>query len=199
MDLTVARIGAPHGLRGEVRLDVRTDAPRTRLAVGAVLRTDPPGAGPLTVARIRQDRGAWYATFAEVADRAGAETLRGVALVAEPSGPEEDAWYPHELVGLAAVLVNGTPVGEVVGLAHAPAHDLLVLREPTGERTLVPFVRAIVPEVNVAAGRVVLDPPGGLFARSLDADEVAADAGGAPDADEVDEAGGAAGGGRGGR
>lgn len=184
MDLTVARIGAPHGLRGEVRLDVRTDAPRTRLAVGTVLRTDPPAAGPLTVARIREDRGAWYATFAEVPGRTEAEALRGVALVAGPSEPEEDAWYAHELVGLAAVLPDGTLVGEVVGLQHAPAHDLLVLLERTGERTLVPLVRAIVPEVDVAAGRVVLDPPGGLLAQvgpteaaDEDEDEAAVDGG----------------------
>lgn len=164
MDLIVARIGAARGLRGEVRLDVRTDAPRSRLAPGAVLRTEPAGPGPLTVTSLRDEAGGWYARFAEVADRTAAEGLAGVLLVAPPSGPEEDAWYPHELVGLAVVLADGTTVGTVEGLEHLPAHDLLVVREETGELTRVPFVRAIVPDVDVVAGRVVLDPPGGLLA-----------------------------------
>lgn len=165
MDVTVARIGRPHGLRGEVRLDVRTDDPAGRLAPGTALRAEPTSAGPLTVAGLREDRGAWYVTFAGVGDRTAAEALRGVRLLAPASPAEDDAWYPHELVGLVAVLVDGTEVGRVEGLEHLPGHDLLVLRERTGERTLVPFVRAIVPVVDVAAGRVVLDPPGGLLAQ----------------------------------
>lgn len=172
MLLTIARIGAARGLRGEVRLDVRTDAPERRLAVGTVLATDPSEAGPLTIARLRPDGGAWYATFAEAGDRAAAELLRGVLLVGPPTEPEDDAWYPHELVGLAAELADGTPVGCVEGLEHFPAHDVLVVREPTGERTLVPFVRAIVPVVDVPGGRVVLDPPGGLLARSVSRDDL---------------------------
>lgn len=166
MLLTVARIGRPHGLRGEVALDLRTDAPEERLAVGAELRTEPASAGPLTVERTRIQQGRWYVTFAQVADRTAAEALTGVALVvdAEESDDDEDAWYPHELVGLRAEHVDGRVLGEVVGLEHAPAHDVLVVREPDGTRTLVPFVRAIVPVVDVRGGRVVLDPPGGLLA-----------------------------------
>lgn len=176
MLLTVARIGRAHGLRGEVALDVRTDAPDERLAPGTVLATDPPTAGPLTVARTRVQQGRLFATFDEVADRTGAEALRGVALVVETGtaggaeGPgavsdeDDDAWYPHELVGLRAEGLDGRVLGQIVGLEHAPAHDLLVLREPDGVRTLVPFVTAIVPVVDVAGGRVVLDPPGGLLA-----------------------------------
>ena len=176
MLLTVARIGRAHGLRGEVALDVRTDAPDERLAPGTVLATDPPTVGPLTVARTRVQQGRLFATFDEVADRTGAEALRGVALVVETGtaggaeGPgavsdeDDDAWYPHELVGLRAEGLDGRVLGQIVGLEHAPAHDLLVLREPDGVRTLVPFVTAIVPVVDVAGGRVVLDPPGGLLA-----------------------------------
>lgn len=163
MLLTVARIGAARGLKGEVRLDVRTDAPGTRLAAGTVLATDPARFGPLTVASLRQERGAWYARFAQVSDRTAAEALTGVALVAEPAGPEDDAWYPHELTGLAVVLADGAPVGTVEGIEHLPAHDLLVVRERGGGRALVPFVRQIVPVVDVAGGRVVVDPPGGLL------------------------------------
>lgn len=164
MDVTVARIGAARGLRGEVRLDLRTDSPRTRLSPGTVLHTDPPEAGPLTVRAVREERSAWFVTFVEAADRSAAEALRGVALLAEADGGEEDAWYPHELAGLAAFLPDGTPLGRIEGLEHAPAHDLLVLREVAGQRTLIPFVHAIVPVVDVAGGRVVLIPPGGLLA-----------------------------------
>lgn len=163
--LTVAVVGPAHGLRGEVALDLRTDQPQARFAPGRALSTEPAAAGPLTVERTRVQKDRWYATFAEVGDRTAAEALRGVALVvpAEASADEEDAWYPHELAGLRAELADGTVVGEVVGLAHLPAQDALVVREPDGRESLVPFVRAIVPVVDVAGGRVVLDPPAGLL------------------------------------
>ena len=166
MQLTVARIGRAHGLRGEVALDLRTDAPDERLSPGTVLATEPAAAGPLTVARTRIQQGRWFVAFDGVDDRTAAEALTGVELVVEASQDEddEDAWYPHELAGLRAEGTDGRLLGEVVGLEHAPAHDVLVLREPDGARTLVPFVRAIVPLVDVAGGRVVLDPPGGLLA-----------------------------------
>lgn len=168
MLLTVARIGRAHGLRGEVALDVRTDDPDARLAVGAVLPTEPADRGPLTVTRTRVQQGRWYVAFAEVPDRTAAEALRGVDLLVEVADDDEDededAWYPHELAGLRAEHVDGRVLGEVTGLEHLPAHDVLVLREPDGARTLVPFVRAIVPVVDVPGGRVVLDPPGGLLA-----------------------------------
>ena len=162
--MTIAVVGAARGLRGEVRLIMRTDAPQSRLAVGTVVRTEPAAAGPLRVAALRNDNGTWFARFDEVVDRDAAEALAGVALVGPPQEPDEDAWYAHELTGLVAVLRDGTEVGTVEGLELRPAQDLIVLRERTGEQTLVPFVRAIVPEVDVAAGRIVLDPPGGLLA-----------------------------------
>ena len=168
MQLTVARIGRAHGLRGEVALDVRTDEPEARLAVGTVLPTEPADRGPLTVARTRTQQDRWFVQFAEVPDRTAAEALRGVTLVIEVDdddvADDEDAWYPHELAGLRAEHVDGRVLGEITGLEHLPAQDVLVLREPDGSRTLVPFVRAIVPVVDVSGGRVVIDPPGGLLA-----------------------------------
>lgn len=165
MQLIVARIGRALGLRGEVALDVRTDTPEERLAVGAVLQTVPAGVGPLTVERARVQHGRWNVTFAEVSDRDAAEALRGVELVVEEDeSDEDDAWYPHELAGLRAEHVDGRVLGEIIGLEHLPAHDSLLLRETSGARTLVPFVRAIVPVVDVPGGRVVIDPPGGLLA-----------------------------------
>ncbi len=173
MELTVARIGRAHGLRGEARLDLRTDDPAARLQVGARLTTVPSSAGPLTLDAVRIQNGAWYVRFAEAADRDAVEGLRGVELVVDADvSDEEDAWYAHELAGLRAELADGTVVGTVEGLDPSPAHDLLVVRETGGERTLVPFVRSMVPVVDVPGGRVVLDPPGGLLARDAEQLEV---------------------------
>jgi len=165
MRLTVAKIGRAQGLRGEVTLDVRTDEPDLRFVPGARFETVPASAGPLTVESAREHRGRWYVAFAEILDRTAAEESRGIELVLDvESSDEEDAWYPHELAGLRVERTDGTPVGEVLGVEHMPAHDLLVIRETSGARTLVPFVTAIVPVVDVAGGRVVVDPPGGLLA-----------------------------------
>jgi 16S rRNA processing protein RimM len=166
MELVVATIGRANGLRGDVTVDLRTDSPQERFAPGSVLVTDPPDAGPLTVARVRHQGARWFLGFREVNDRTAAEALRGVALVveAQDDDEDEDAWYPHQLTGLRAERPDGTVVGEVVGLEAFPAQDVLVVREPSGARTLVPFVRAVVPVVDVAGGRVVLDPPRGLLA-----------------------------------
>ncbi|WP_251150652.1 ribosome maturation factor RimM [Cellulosimicrobium sp. Marseille-Q4280] len=174
MQLTVARVGKAHGLRGEVALDLRTDDPETRLAVGAALPTEPADVGPLVVASVRVHQGRWLVRFEGVGDRTAAEALRGTQLVVEvEESDEEDAWYSHELAGLRAESTDGTELGRVEGLEEAPAHDLLVLREPDGTRTLVPFVRSIVPVVDVPGGRVVLDPPGGLLASDADRLDVA--------------------------
>ncbi len=182
MQLVVAVVGRAHGLRGEVQLDVRTDRPERRLVPGAVLGTD---RGPgLVVESAREHQGRWSVRFAGVEDRTSAEALRGVTLLTDDEDadePEDDAWYPYELAGLRAELTDGTAVGEVIGLEHAPAHDLLVLRENGGQRTLVPFVRAIVPVVDVPGGRVVLDPPGGLLARDADRLVVSPETGQVPD------------------
>lgn len=165
MRLTVARIGRAHGLKGEVSVELHTDIPDERLADGAVLDTEPADAGPLTVVHTRTQAGRWYVTFAEVNSREDADAARGVELVVEEeSSDEDDAWYLHELIGLTAERPDGTPVGEVVGLEHPPAHDLLVIAQTGGQKARIPFVEAIVPDVDVAGGRVVIDPPHGLLA-----------------------------------
>jgi len=169
MDLVVARIGRAHGLKGEVSVELRTDIPEERLAAGAALRTDPVSAGPLTVASTRVDSGRWYVRFDEASDRTAAEGLRGVLLVVdEDASDEDDAWYPHELEGLRAERPDGSPVGVVAGFEHPPAQDLLLVREPGGTIARIPFVAALVPVVDVAGGRVVVDPPYGLLAGEVD-------------------------------
>jgi 16S rRNA processing protein RimM len=165
MDVVVARIGKAHGLRGEVTIEVRTDAPQERFVPGARFHTEPGSAGPLELASVRDHNGTLLLGFAGVPDRTAAEGLRGVLLVADTdeAADDEDAWYEKDLVGLCVVTVAGEPVGEVVALEPRPNQDLLVVRLVDGREGLVPFVTAIVPEVDVAGGRVVIDPPAGLF------------------------------------
>lgn len=178
MLLTVAVIGAPHGLRGEVRLDVRTDDPGRRLAVGQVLETEPSDAGPLTVSRFRSQGGATYVHFEEARDRGGAEALRGVRLVVESDedeGDDDEGWYPHELVGMRVRHVDGRELGTVAELEHFPAQDVLLVTEPDGAQARVPFVAELVPEVDADAGVITVDPPRGLFAADPGEDDDEAD------------------------
>jgi 16S rRNA processing protein RimM len=82
---------------------------------------------------------------------------------------EPDAWYDHQLVGLAVHDVDGAVLGEVVGIEHLPAQDLLVVRRPAGHERLVPFVKALVPDVDLETRRVVVSAPVGLLDDPLDA------------------------------
>ena len=172
MQLVVGRIGRAHGIRGEVSVDVRTDDPDRRFVAGSVLDTDPPGAGPLTVTAARPHAGRLLVAFAGVADRSGAEALRGTLLVVdsattpELSDPEE--FWDHQLVGLAALDPTGRPLGVVEDVLHPPSADLLAIRRDDGTELLVPFVAAIVVEVDLSGGRLVVDPPPGLLERTGD-------------------------------
>ncbi|MGA8112487.1 MAG: ribosome maturation factor RimM [Actinocatenispora sp.] len=172
--LTVGRIVKPHGVRGEVLVAVRTDDPMDRFSAGSVLVTDPAEAGPLTVEYARGQTAAagpggarLIVGFAEIVDRDGADAARGVSLLvesAELADPEDpDEFLDHRLVGLAAHDTAGEVLGEVIRVEHVPAADLLVLRRPDGREAMVPFVTAMVPEVDVAGGRLVVTPPEGLL------------------------------------
>lgn len=166
MQLVIGRIARAHGIGGEVAVDVRTDAAEERFATGCPILTHPADRGPLTISAARWHAGRLLVRFAEVADRTAAEALQGTFLVADsgtsPPG-EPDQWWDHELIGLAAVSVDGRPVGEITDVAHPPGHDLLVIRRPDGAEAFVPFVAAMVPTVDIAGGRIVLDPPDGLL------------------------------------
>ena len=169
--VVVGRIGRPQGVRGEVTVEVRTDAPEERFADGAVLLTDPPERGPLTVEHARDHSGRLVVLFAGVPERAAAERLRDTLLQVDVRtlAPIEDPdeFHDWQLVGLTAVLPDGAQVGAMVGavvdVLHLPHGDVLAVRRADGTEVLVPFVRAFVPEVDVAGGRVVLDPPPGLL------------------------------------
>jgi 16S rRNA processing protein RimM len=165
VEYVVARIGRPHGVRGEVTVEVRTDDPDARFAPGTVLRTDP-DRGPLTVASARWHNGTLLLVFAEASDRTASEALRNTRLVVDlddEADPDDDAWYPHQLQGLAAVTMTGTPLGRVKDLLTGGAQDVLVVTGTDGREVLVPFVTALVPKVDVKRGKVLLAPPGGLF------------------------------------
>ncbi|MBW8729683.1 MAG: ribosome maturation factor RimM [Terrabacter sp.] len=167
MNVVLARIGKPHGLRGEVTVQLHTDDPETRFAVGTVIETEAePGSGvptTLTIASTRVHRGIWLITFEEIPDRSGAESLRGTRLVLPESNPqvEDEAFYEEDLVGLEARDPSGEKVGTVSGLEIGPAQDRLVLTLTDGVTAYVPFVKRIVPVV--AEDHVVVDPPPGLF------------------------------------
>jgi 16S rRNA processing protein RimM len=164
--VVVGRIGRPHGVRGEVTIEVRTDDPDLRFTPGAVLRTDPAARGPLTIAGGRWHREVLLLALEGVESREAAEELRDTLLLVDvaelPELEDPDVFYDHQLVGLAVRLTDGAVLGEVAAVRHEGA-ELLVVERPDGGEVLIPFVRAIVPTVDLAAGHVVVDPPEGLL------------------------------------
>ncbi|HKX67188.1 MAG TPA: ribosome maturation factor RimM [Intrasporangium sp.] len=168
MSIVLARIGKPHGLRGEVTVQLHTDEPERRFAVGQVLETEAArGSGvprQLTIRSTRVHNGIWLLTFEEIPDRTGAEGLRGTRLVLdEAAGAEqdEDAWSEDDLRGLEVRDSAGEVLGEVTGLEVGAAQDRLVVELTDGVTAYVPFVEAIVP--TIADDHVVVDAPPGLF------------------------------------
>lgn len=168
VEVIVGRVGRPHGIKGQVSVEVRTDDPERHLAPGSTVRTDPAAAGPLTIVDGRVHSGRLLLTFAGVADRGQAERLRNVLLLADvdpderPEDPEE--FYDRQLVGLRVETVAGELVGELHEVLHLPGQDVLAVRRAgTGAEVLVPFVAALVPEVDIDGGRIVVDPPAGLL------------------------------------
>ena len=167
-EVAVGRVAKAHGIGGELAVDVRTDSPELRFAVGSTLRTRLRDGSDrdLTVAAAREHSGRLLVRFEEVQTRDVAETLRGAMLLADtadlPPTGDPDEFYDHELEGLRAELADGTVVGTVREIVHSPGGELLVV-DRGDDTVLVPFVLAIVPTVDVAAGRVVLTPPEGLL------------------------------------
>jgi len=171
MRVIVGRIGRPHGIRGEVVIGVKTDEPDLRFAVGTVLDIGrspdgPADGGQLKVASARWHSGQLLVAFAGITDRTAAADLTGSWLsvdsgqLPEVAGPDE--FRDHELIGLSVRTTTGEEVGVVTDVLHH-GQDLLVVQRPAEEECLVPFVKAIVPEVDVAAGVLVIDPPRGLL------------------------------------
>ncbi|UVJ38091.1 ribosome maturation factor RimM [Arthrobacter sp. CJ23] len=188
MQLQVARIGKPHGIRGEVTVQVLTDAPGERFVPGTEFVVEPASAGPLTVISARWNKDILLLGFEEIADRNAAEAIRGAKLFIETADIDDEdgdeGWYEHELVGLEA-RVGSQVVGKVSALNTMPVQDLLVVEDANGKEILIPFVDEIVPEVNIEEGYILLTPPAGLFEINDEAagDDPDAEAGTESDAD----------------
>ncbi|WP_283134218.1 ribosome maturation factor RimM [Rhizohabitans arisaemae] len=166
MRLVIGRIGRPHGVRGEVTVEVRTDEPGRRFTPGAVISTESADVGNITIEAVRWHSGRLLLRVAGVADRDAAEELRGTVLVVDSAELDDtgdpDEFYDHQLIGLAVVTTAGEAVGTVEAVLHH-GQDLLVVRRNAGEPVYIPFVKAIVPEVDLGAGRLVVDAPPGLL------------------------------------
>lgn len=164
----VGTIGRAHGLRGQVTVRPSTDNVEQRFAAGAVVTT---AGRQLTVIGHSWLNGVLLVSFDTFTDRTSAESLRGAELwaegIAEPTAADEFA--DLTLIGLDVVDPDGRALGTLVAVQHNPAQDLLVVRTPTGDR-LVPFVEALVPEVDLANGRVVVNPIPGLLSEVDDED-----------------------------
>jgi 16S rRNA processing protein RimM len=159
-------VGAPHGVRGAVRIRTFTDEPAAIASYGAL--EDEAGARHFTLQIVGSAKGDGMviAKLSGVADRDRAETVRGLRLylpraALPPTG--EDEFYHADLVGLAAMLEDGSRLGTVIAVHDFGAGDVLEIARDSGQPVVVPFTRAVVPVVDLAAGRVVLDPPEGLI------------------------------------
>lgn len=173
MELVIGRVAKSHGIKGEVVVEVRTDDPDGRFAVGTVLRGRKPRASadttPYTVEAVREHSGRLLLRLRDIADKTAADQLRGILFVVDsaelPPSEDPDEFYDHELEGLSVRLVDGTVVGAVREVLHSAAGELLSIAPEDGSRTelLVPFVAAIVTSVSLADGVIEIDPPEGLL------------------------------------
>lgn len=160
MKLNVGRIGKAHGISGEATIEVRTDEAENRFALGAVLHTD--HHGDLVVASARVHNGILLLGFEGITDRNGIEDLRNELLYAEVDidapGADEDDYHVLQLIGCKTFLIDGDEYGEVKEVLNLPGQDVLVIKTENGE-TLIPFVRELVPIVDIANRRMTVKPP----------------------------------------
>ena len=159
--ICVARIGAAHGVRGAVKLWIFTEDPLAVLRYGP--RTTQDGAHHFTVAHAREAKDHLVATLQGVTTRDDAEKLNGVELyIARDKLPvtDDDEYYHADLIGLSAVTVTDEPIGRVIAIHNFGAGDLIEIAPPHGPTMLLPFTNAVVPTVDIAGGRVVIELPG---------------------------------------
>ena len=158
--ICVARIGAAHGVRGAVKLWTFTEDPLAVRTYGPLLTKD--GARQFEVTSAREAKGHLVATLKGVATREEAERLNGIELyVAREKLPDtdEDEYYHADLIGLAAVNAAGDPLGRVIAIHNFGAGDIIEIAPPGGSTLLLPFTNAVVPTVDLAGGRVVIELP----------------------------------------
>ena len=173
MLVVVGRIGRPHGVKGAATIEVRTDEPDKRFAVGARLLTD--SGLDLTVASATWHSGRLLVTFEGYEDRTAVEQLRNALVSVDrpaderPEDPEE--FYDSDLEGCEVVAdgsdsdsdSDGVGIGVVREVSHLPGQDLLVVVTPDEREVLIPFVSEFVPQIDVSAKRIVITPPEGLL------------------------------------
>lgn len=166
----MGRLTKAHGLKGAIKVELYTDDPDKRFAPGAVFILQVPESSvwfgkTIELIELKFFNVHPVAFFKDVTDRSIAESLVKAILWVDhdpdEASTEDDAWYDHQLIGLA-VLRDGVQVGTVSGLDHFPAQDLLHVKTESGD-VMVPFVKAIVPTVDIAAGTITVTPPAGLF------------------------------------
>jgi 16S rRNA processing protein RimM len=158
--ICIARIGAAHGVRGAVKLWTFTEDPLAVMQYGALATKD--GARSFEVATARAAKGHLVATLKGIATREDAERLNGIELyIAREKLPAtgEDEYYHADLIGLAAVDAANQPIGRVIGIHNFGAGDIIEIAPPQGATMLLPFTNAVVPEVDLATGRVVIALP----------------------------------------
>lgn len=187
--LRVGRLTKAHGLKGAIKLELFTDDPGRRFVPGAVFTLQVPTSSDWHGKTLELVELRWYnqhpvGFFKDVPDRSTAETLAKAILWIDQDSAEqsdeENAWYDHQLVGLSVVR-DGVQIGTISRLEHMPAQDLLIVNTPAGD-VMVPFVKAIVPRVDIASGVVTITPPPGLLEELPDETDAPAPA--APDVDE---------------
>jgi 16S rRNA processing protein RimM len=162
--ICVARIGAPHGVRGQVRLWTFTEDPFAVCDYGPLATKD--GKRSFEVDDVREAKGHLVATLKGVASREDAERLNGIELyVARDALPdtEDDEYYHADLIGLAAVNGAGETIGRVVAMHDFGAGDIIEIAPPEGATLLLPFTNAVVPTVDIKAGKVIVELPGEII------------------------------------
>ncbi|MDX2355635.1 ribosome maturation factor RimM [Dietzia sp. PP-33] len=172
MELVVGRVVKSHGVRGELVVDVRTDSPLERFAVGSRLlgrtgRGDNATDREVIVEAARDHSGRLLVRLTGVSDRDSADALRGMLLLVDseslPETDDPDEFHDHQLVGLRVLDTVGAQLGVVTEVVHTPGGELLSVLLSDGGDALVPFVTGIVPEVDLGSGTCVIDPPEGLL------------------------------------
>ena len=156
----VARIGAAHGVRGAVKLWTFTEDPLAVKHYGPLMTKD--GARQFEVTHVREAKDHLVATFKGVSTRDEAERLNGLELyVPRERLPEtdDDEYYHADLIGLAAVTTADQPLGKVVAIHNFGAGDIIEIAPSQGATMMLPFTNAVVPTVDLAGGRVVVDLP----------------------------------------
>ncbi len=158
--ICVARIGAAHGVRGEVKLWTFTEDPLAVRHYGPLTSKD--GMRQFEVTHAREAKDHLVATLKGITTREEAERLNGIELyIAREKLPEtdEDEYYHADLIGLAAVTATDAPIGRVIAIHNFGAGDIIEIAPPQGSTLLLPFTNAVVPTVDLAGGRVVIELP----------------------------------------